>query len=319
MARGLAGPRMRAAGVQPVAQSEDATAIGLWEVLGALPRLAALLGRLKRDLQAHPKALVVTVDSPDLMLRFGRFAKRRGHRVVHWVAPQVWAWRPGRVHRLARACDTVLCLLPFEPPLLEPYVRAVFTGHPAAVGGGRGGVRPGTPTFALLPGSRPSEVRRTWPVLREVARELRQRHPMAGFLVPRAPSIARAALGGLDAIIVDDVSDIADADAAVVTSGTATLQVAALGVPMVVIYKVHPFTWAIARRLVRVPHLALPNLLSATPLVPEILQDLDPGRIADAVDAVRGQAQVPRSILASLDGSAAIERAADEVAPLLFS
>jgi len=317
VARGLAGPRMIAEGVHPVVRCEEATALGLWEVVGALPRLARVLQRLRADLSAHPRATVLTVDSPDLLLRLGAFARSRGHRVLHWVAPQVWAWRPGRVRRLARAVDEVLCLLPFEPDHLAPHVRAVFVGHPAAALRPRRAVRPGRPTFALAPGSRPGEIRRLWPVLRAVARRLRERHPAAGFVVPRAPSVPPAALGGLDAVFVDRMADVAGADAAVVASGTATLELAALGVPMVVVYRVHPVTHAIARRLVRVPYLALPNLLAGRARIPEFVQDLDPSAIAAAVDGVRDTVQVSSALIASLWGDEAIARVVDRVAAAL--
>jgi len=302
------------AGVEAVARSEEATALGLWEVLASVPRIVGVLRRLLRDLEAHPGALVLTIDSPELMLRLGAVAKRRGHRVVHWVAPQVWAWRRGRVRGLSRSVDEVLCLLPFEEAILAPHVPATFTGHPAAgIRLGRA-VRPGDPTFALVPGSRPSEVRRTWPLMREVARGLRRRHPVAGFVVVRAPTIPREMLGGLDAVLVDTMSDAVGADAALTASGTATLELGALGVPMVVVYRVHPITYALARRLVRVEHIALPNLLASRPLVPEFVQALDPVVIAEAVDRARGQERLPAELLASLGGESAIDRVADVVA-----
>lgn len=311
--RGLAGPALRAVGVEAVARSEDATAMGLVEVIGSLPRIAAVARRLRRDLVDRPPTAVLTVDSPEFSLRFGAFARGQGHPVVHWVAPQVWAWRAGRVRGLGRAADTVLCLFPFEPALLSGHVPAVFTGHPAVCVTPGVPLRPGEPTFALVPGSRSSEIRRHWPVLREVARRLRQRHPRAGFVVARAPGVARRDLGGLDATLVDGIEGVAAADAAVVASGTATLQLAALGVPMVVVYQVHPLTAVVARRLLRVPHVALPNVLAGETRVPEFLQHLDPLAIAAAVDGVRGQVQVPRALIDGLEGDRAVLRAADEV------
>lgn len=305
-------------GATVVARSEEATALGLWEVVSSLPRLLGVMHRLRRDLVARPPTAVLTVDSPDLSLRIGAFARSQGLSVVHWVAPQVWAWRPGRARRLARSADTVLCLLPFEPPLLSPHVRAVFTGHPAAALQPGRSIRPGSPTFGLVPGSRRGEVRRHWPVLQEVARRLRARHPTAGFVVPRAPSVAKEALSGVEATFVDTMGDLVGADAAVVASGTATVELAALRVPMVVIYRVHPFTYAIARRLVRVPHLALPNLIAGRQIIPEFVQDFRPEALAARVDDVRGTTQVPPSVLEALAGADAVKRAADELAPYLF-
>ncbi len=312
---GLAGPAMRSVGVRALARAEDATAIGLVEVVGSLPRLIALGLRLEAAIVASRPDVVVTIDSPELCLRLAARLRRRGVAVVHWVAPQVWAWRPDRVRHLGRAVDTVMCLLPFEPRWLDGHVRAVFVGHPAAaVVPDRSAPRPGTPTFALCPGSRASELARHWPVLRAVAQRLRGRFPRCGFVVPVAPTIDARALGGLDAELVASVSGVAQADAAVVASGTATLELAALGVPMVVIYQVHPLTWAIVRRWAQIAHVALPNVIAGAPLVPEILQDLDPDRIAGVAAGLVGSGvQVPASVLDTLQGARAIEHAADEV------
>ncbi|MEQ1500648.1 MAG: hypothetical protein ABMB14_00390 [Myxococcota bacterium] len=235
--------------------------------------------------------------------------------VVQWVAPQVWAWRPGRVDVVARSVDAVLCLLPFEPAWFEGRVRALFVGHPAAA------IRPGSapavgrPRIALCPGSRRSEVEALWPVLREVARRLRRVWPDVGFVAPRAPGVE---LGGLDVAYVDRMADVAGCDAAVVASGTATLELAALDVPMVVVYRVHPLTAAIARRMLTIDAIALPNVLAGRRIVPEHVQDLDPDQIAaDVVAWVGRRGQVPRALIASLCGATAIDAVADEVAAWL--
>ncbi len=291
--------------------------LGIAEVVASIPAVLARLDAMEAEVAAFRPDVVVTVDSPDLMLRLARRARRRGVPVVHWVSPQIWAWRRGRVRQIAGSVDTMMCLLPFEPPLYQGHVRAVFTGHPAAaIRPASDAPRPGSPTFALCPGSRPSEAAALWPALREVARQLRRRFPKAGFVVPRAPTIER--LTGLDAVHVDDLARCADADAAVVASGTATLELAALGVPMVAVYRVHPLTWAIGRHLVDLEHVALPNLRAGREVVPEVLQDLDPERIAEEVGALVGaRDQVPPEVIASLDGERAIARAASEVAAWL--
>ncbi|MBX2800959.1 MAG: lipid-A-disaccharide synthase [Myxococcales bacterium] len=312
--RGLLGPRMRATGAEQVAAAESATAMGLVEVLGAIPRLARLLGRLEADLAAERPDVVVTIDSPELLLRLAARAKRRGLATVHWVCPQLWAWRPARARRLGRQVDVLLCLLPFEPAWIPPPARAVFVGHPAAAVRAEPGTGSGRRIVALCPGSRPSEVARHWPVLREVARRLRERWASCDFVVPAAPTVDRGSLTGVDARIVPSLAQCAEACVAVVASGTATLELAALRVPMVVIYRVHPLTWPLARALVRVRHVALPNVLAGRQVVPEVLQDLDPDVIADHARRVAGQReQVPSDVLASLHGGAAVARAVDEV------
>jgi len=194
VARGLAGPAMREAGVQVFADACEATAAGLVEVLEAVPRIAGLLGRLERDAVAFAPDVVLTIDSPGLMLRLARRLRRRGMPVVHLVAPQVWAWRPGRVKRVGASVDALLCLFPHEPALFEGFCEAVSVGHPllgtlprSARGDRSESVR-STPTFALCPGSRPADIRIHWPVLREVGRLLRDAHPGCRLVVPRAPS-----------------------------------------------------------------------------------------------------------------------------------
>jgi lipid-A-disaccharide synthase len=310
---GMAGPAMRAAGVEAVARAEDAVGFGLVEVVGRVPRYLRLLDGLERALVASRADVVLTVDAPSLLLRFGRRARARDRAVVHWVAPQVWAWRARRVEALRRSVSALMCLLPFEPPWFAGSVRAVFVGHPAAaIVPVRAPLRPGTPTVGLCPGSRPGEVAALWPVLREVARRVREVHPAAGFVVPRAPG---ARLTGLDAVYVDTMAEVAGADAAVVASGTATLELAALDVPMVAVYRVHPLTAAVARRLLTIDAVALPNVLAGRRVVPEHLQDLDPAAIARDLLALIGvREQVPRDLIASLKGPTALDEAADEVA-----
>jgi lipid-A-disaccharide synthase len=318
-ARGLAGPRMRAYGVEAVARAEDVTAVGLVEALAALPRVWGVRRALLAELDRWKPDLVVTIDSPGLLLPFARAARKRGFKVAHWVSPQVWAWRPGRVRSVARSVDALMCLFPFEPALYAGTgLDVTFTGHPAV---DRQRQRPRTagngPSFALLPGSRPSEISALWPTFLEVAKRLRERFPECGFVVPVAPTVDRADLIGLDATFVDEVSAV-DADAALVCSGTATLEIAAARIPQVVVYRVHPLTWALGRLLVRgVRHLALPNVLAGREVVPERLQELDPAVLADDLAALLGekgrqQREDLAPILASLEPGAA-RRAADVV------
>jgi len=313
---GLAGPLMRHAGVRAVVNAEDATAFGLVEVVGQLPRLMRVERQLSAEIRTWKPDVVLTIDSPGLLLRVGRRAKAHGLPVIHWVCPQVWAWRPGRVDRMAASMHTLMCLLPFEAPLFDHTdVDAIFVGHPAA---DRETVEPPERlTFCLAPGSRPGEVRRLWPVCRRIAQRLRVRYPHCRFVVPVAPGVRRVDLGGLD---VEFTDGLVGAHAAVVASGTATLELATLGVPMVVIYQVHPLTWSIGRRLVTgVDHVALPNIIARRRIVPEVLQDLNPGQIADEMSALIGESgQRQRSELASiaqtLNGAGAISRAGQIVA-----
>jgi len=309
---------MRAAGVEAVARAEDLTTFGLVEAAVRAPGVARTLGRAVWTLARDQPSLLVTIDSPDMLLMLARVARALRVPAVHWVSPQVWAWRPGRVDRIASSVDALLCLLPFEPALYAGRVRAVFVGHPAASIAPDPVPARGTPRVALCPGSRASEIDRLWPVMKEVARRVRGRWPSAELVVPVAPTIDRRRLGGLDATFVEGIARVAGADAALTASGTATLELAALDIPQVVVYAVHPLTAAVARVLVRAPYAALPNLIAGRLLVPEHLQDLDPDRLFADLCAVMGRRdQVPRGLIDSLHGSAAIGRAADEIIPWL--
>ncbi len=249
--------------------------------------------------RAHRPRLLVTIDAPSFTLRLSRAL--RPLPAVHVVAPQVWAWRPGRATRLAEATDAVLCLLPFEPAWFAGQLRAVFVGHPAVDLHPRPqGPRP---AVALLPGSRPGEVRRLAPVLRQVAARLREREPGLGLLTVRAPGVPR--LDGLTE--VDDVTALAGVRGAVAASGTVTLQLMALGVPQVVVAATDPLSWALGPSLVRTPWVALPNVLAGAPVVAEHVQRLDP----DAIVRDLGYARPLPAV--DLCGSEAFARMADEV------
>jgi len=302
---------MRRIGVKPVAHAEEATAFGLVEVIGRVPGLIRLRHRLNRAIRTFAPDVVVTIDSPGLLLRVGRRARSEGYSVVHWGCPQVWAWRPGRVRKLSESMNALMCLLPFEPALFERVaLPAVFVGHPA--GAARPLPPPRRPTFILAPGSRPEEIRRHWPICRRVAQRLRIRHPTCQFVVPVAAGVRRSDLCGLDAAFT---AGWPAADAALVASGTATLELAARRIPMVAIYRVHPLTWAVARQLVTgVDHVALPNILAGRGVVPEVLQTLDPDSLADQMHALLGSAgELQRAdlgaVTAMLDGEGAIARA----------
>lgn len=322
--KGLAGPAMRERGVEAVARAEDVTAVGVVEAIAAAPRIWSVRRALEQVLDDWKPDLVVTIDSPGLLLGFARRARSKGFRVVHWVAPQVWAWRPGRVDAVANSVDALMCLFPFEPAWFEGRgVEVVCTGHPGVDRAVRKvGVREvygEAPVFGFAPGSRPSEVKALWPTFVAVAERLRARAPGCRFVVARAPTVDPAWLEGLDADLVEDLCIAGSAaDVFLACSGTVTLELAALGTPMAVVYRVHPLTWAVGRRLVTgVAHLALPNVLAGREIVPEILQDLDPDRLADVLwsllgDAGEQQRHDLREVVAPLGGGAA-KRAADVV------
>jgi lipid-A-disaccharide synthase len=293
---GVAGPKMIAAGCEAWAGSEELAVMGLTEVLRHLPRLLRLRGALRRRLLAAPPDVFVGIDSPEFNLRLARQLKAAGIPTVQYVSPQVWAWRQGRVRNIARACDLVLCLLPFETQFYADHgVRAVFVGHPLAdqipLPADRAGARralelPADATvIALLPGSRLFEVKLLGAPFAAAAAELAARRPAWRFVAPMASAAVRKAfereiaqVPHVPAIQLFDGQAqraLAACDAAIVASGTATLETLLTGRPMVAAYKMNATTAFLLRAmgLVKVRYFSQPNLLAGRALVPELLQE----------------------------------------------
>ena len=287
---GVGGERMGAEGLESLFPMSDLSVMGLVEVL---PRARRLLRRLRRTAAAaresRPDA-VVTIDSPGFNLRLARRLRGSGAPLVHYVAPSVWAWRPGRARAMAALYDRVLALLPFEPPFFERAgLKCVHVGHPAAEPEGpapdaaafraRHGIPPEAPLLAALPGSRGGEVRRLLPVYLAAIRLLRARVPGLRLVAATTPAVAGAAAAAAwpipPALVGDDEgrrAAFAAADAAIAASGTVTLELAAARTPMVVCYRVAPVTYAALRPLVKVDRYALANLVLGRRSVPELIQ-----------------------------------------------
>jgi lipid-A-disaccharide synthase len=290
---------MQEAGCEALFDSDALAVMGIAEVLGHLPRLLSIRRSLVRRWSAAPPDVLVGIDSPDFNLGLEKKLRRRGVTTVQYVSPSVWAWRPRRLKKIRKACDRVLCLFPFEKRFYdERGMDAVFVGHPRAESIPREpdadaarralGLPRGDSDgelVALLPGSRAGEVGRLAPHFVRTAEWLARRRPgirfVAGLASPRARSAFEAArqavapdlpvtlaAGGVDL-------PLAACDVALVASGTATLETALYGRPMVVAYRLSPTTLAIVRslNLIRVENFALPNLLAGRRLVPEFLQD----------------------------------------------
>lgn len=284
--RGLAGPALRAAGVEPVAQMEEVVAMGLVEVLRRLGPITAARQRLRAAIDEGADALLV-VDAPDLHLPLAQAARRRQLPAIGYVSPQVWAWRPGRVEGIAANLDGLLCLFSFEPDLYAEAARRHgcalrWVGHPLVDRvPRRGAVDPDH--YALLPGSRPQELARHLPIFLDVAARIGKARPGAHFSL-RVP--AGAALPPLPDKVrrVEALDALTTCRAALTKSGTITLELALMGVPMVVAHAVHPLTYAAGRLLVRgLSHIALPNILAGRTVVPERVQDLDPAALCALV------------------------------------
>ena len=293
---GIGGPRMRAAGLRPLADAEALGVTGILEVIGSFGRIWSAFRAVTAPLAnpAHRPDLVILVDYPDFNLRVARRAHRAGVPVLYYISPQVWAWRRGRVRQIARVVDRMLVILPFEEEFYRAAGVAVeFVGHPLLdmVRAGRNrdqtlrpiGIDPRRPVVALLPGSRRNEVRAHLPAMLGAFRLLRQEFRDLQAVLPLAPTLDRAEVeaevrrlalpADRPLVVAEDRYDlVAATDAAVVASGTATLETALLGVPMVIVYRVNPVTYVMARLLSRVPHIGMPNLIAGKRVVPELVQ-----------------------------------------------
>ncbi|RBM05320.1 lipid-A-disaccharide synthase [Novacetimonas cocois] len=290
---GVGGARMEAAGLQSEFPMRDLAVMGLVEVLPRLRFLSRRLDQAVAHIEAVRPDLIVTIDSPGFALRLLRRVASLSIPRVHYVAPQVWAWRERRVLKFPGLWERMLCLLPFEPGFFARHgVEGRFVGHPVVQSGAdqgdgaafcaRHGIAPDAPVLILMPGSRRSEAPRLLPVFGETLGILRTLCPDIVPVVPVAPVIADTIRKGvadwpIQPVIVTDLQEkhdaFAAAGAALTKSGTSTLELALAGVPMAVTYRVNTVTAAIARRLIRVPYVAMVNLLAGHRLVPELLQE----------------------------------------------
>lgn len=343
---GIGGPRMREQGVTSLFDLSELAVMGLLEVLPKILRLRRLLHDAAADVAARRPAVLVTIDSPGFTLRLLKMVGP-GVKRAHYVAPQVWAWREGRVKHFPGLWDRLLCLLPFEPAFFAKHgLPAVFVGHPVLESGAdRGdgarfraahGIAPEAPVLVLMPGSRRSEVGRLLPVLGEALGLLARDIPGLVAVVPVASAVAESVRTGAAAwavrpIVVSGIDEkhdaFAAAGAALTKSGTSTLELALAGVPMVVTYRVNRLTAMIARRLIKVRFAAMVNLLAGRELVPELIQeDCTPEKLAAAMGALLAdpaaamrQRDALREVVASLRPAAGLpsEAAAAEVLGVL--
>jgi lipid-A-disaccharide synthase len=289
---GCAGPRMEAAGVAPTVHASALSVVGLVEVVTHIPRIYGEFRKLVREAERRRPKLAILTDSPDFNLRLAARLKRMGIPVLYLVAPQVWAWREGRVRQMRRDIDHLLCIFPFEECWFQDRgVRATYVGHPLArlarpsctrdefrrrhdIGGGQHMV-------LLLPGSRVGEVSRHLPMLIDAASHLRKDGAEVVMALPgdfarrAGPEFFRERIpaGTIQVIEGETWNAIAAADLCLAASGTVTVEAAVLGAPMVTFYRVSPLSWKLGRGWVRVPFLTMVNLIAGRQIVPELMQD----------------------------------------------
>lgn len=341
---GSTGARMREAGVEPVVREDDLAITGLLEIGRALPRFIAAYRALVREAERRRPSAAVLVDWPDFNLRLARALRRRGVKVVYYISPQLWAWRSYRVRQLKRDVDLLLAILPFEPEWYarRGYGRVEFVGHPLA---GREGARygrdefcrrhrldPRRPLVALLPGSRRKEFERILPTMLAAAPLVLSESADAQFVVALASTRAREeaeslitskapTLAGRVRVARDETREaLAASDAAAVCSGTATLEAAIAGVPLVVVYKESFVNWNTLGRLISVEHYGLVNLVAGRRVAAELLQDdFTPESLArellkllDPEENARARTALRETVTRLGDGGASL-RAADAV------
>lgn len=307
---GLGGGRMRDAGVELLADLRDLAVMGLVEVLRHLPFFLELKKRVWRALEEERVDLVVPVDYPGFNLRLARHAHSRGIPVLYYIAPQVWAWHKSRVRDLARDTDAVAVVLPFEEEFFRRNGAPVsYVGHPLLdrepLRETRGewaaahGLDPARPILGLFPGSRAQEVRRHLALFAAAAARVVDRRPEVQPAVAVPPGLDPSAYAGARWPLVHDARGLlTHAAAALVKSGTTTLEAGIAGTPMVVAYRMNPLSYAVARRMVKVPHIALANLIAEERVAPEFVQDAaSPEALAGALLPLLDEASPERTAM----------------------
>ena len=311
----LGGARMEAAGATLRYRMDGLAAFGLVEVVTKLGAHWRLLQALRRDFAAHRYDLVILIDYPGFHLRVAEAARGAGTKVLWYIAPQLWAWRPERARRLAAAVDRLAVVLPFEQPFFGGLgVRSDYVGHPLVDRGpppGRADVRRrlGIPLEArvlgIFPGSRRQEVRRLWGPFRDAAVRLLREQRCQHVLVAGTAELDYPEPGPLQVLRGEPGAVLAASDAVLAKSGTTTLEAALADIPMVVAYKVHPVTYRMFQRLRTVRWVSLVNLVANREVVPELLQERAAAdALADALAPLLDRAD-PRTV-AQLEGLALV-------------
>ena len=334
---GMGGERMEALGLERVVKAEDVAVMGITEVILHMPRIYGEYRKLKRAIGERRPDLAVLIDFPDVNLRLAEEFHRLGIPVIFFVSPQLWAWKKGRIKRVQRFVDRMLVIFPFEEPFYrERGVDATYVGHPLADLGmpsisreefaAANGLEASKRWIGLLPGSRAKEIGLNLPEMLAAARVLLARNSGLEFLLPTAPTLAMGQVREVSEILTAHgaglpIEMVRDARAAlfhargsIVASGTATVEAALIGNPFVVVYRVSPATYWIAKQVVTVPHVAMVNLVAEKQLVPELIQDdFTAGRVVQELAPLLADGPARAEMMAGLAEVAAKLRARREV------
>jgi lipid-A-disaccharide synthase len=343
---GMGGPRMAEAGVEVIVDYHQVAVVGISEVLHKIPTVIGVQRKLARAAARRRASLAILVDSPGTHLGVARRLKQNGIRVGYFIGPQVWAWRAGRVRIIKRLVERIVVIFPFEEKTYQDAgVPVNFVGHPLVdvvrasmtrtEFAAHHGLDPGRPIVTLLPGSRRSEIAQHYPRIMEACEKLSREKPARGaiqFVLAAAPSLgpelfARYARPGVSVTRVEAATydALAAGDCAIVASGTATIEAALLGTPMVVVYRVSAASAFVLRRMVRSPFIAMVNLIAGRRVAPELIQDqFTPAAVEQEVHKLL-ESQAAREemkaglaeVRTKLGPGGAIERAADIFAGML--
>jgi lipid-A-disaccharide synthase len=347
---GVGGNRMRSAGCDTVVDAKDLSVVGITEILSHLPKIYALYRHLIDQADKRKPDLAIVIDSPAFNWRVARQMKKRGIRVVYYVAPQFWAWRQGRVRLLRKYVDKGLVIFPFEEQFYRDRgVDATFVGHPLADlpapainrrdYAAQFGLDPAKAWIAVMPGSRVKEVRLNLPTMLEAVHQLGRGYE---FLLPVAPTldggtmrslIERMGTGGVGITLVpESLYALFHSRAGIIASGTATVEAAMMGTPFVMVYRVSALTYFLGKPRVKVPHFAMVNLIAGKQVVPELVQhDFTPANVVARLQEIlpdgpgrsrmlEGLALVRNNLRGRDDGHGLPgSSAADRAAPIILS
>ena len=341
---GIGGEKLRSAGVEIVSDLSEMAVVGLTEVLSKLGFILGVRRKLKKILQEKHTDLLILIDYPDFNLSLAKEARKNGVKVFYYISPQVWAWRKGRIYKIAKLVDRMAVILPFEAAIYEGVKLDVsFVGHPLLDAIKKKytreealkkfDLREGTTTVGILPGSRDSEVKRLLPAMLKAAEILEDRLPSVQFVLPLAGTLDHDFVAGIVdqssanvKIIKDNVYDVIGlSDIAMVASGTATLETAFLGIPMIIVYKISTLSYLIGRAIINVDNIGLVNIIAGKTVVPELVQrDANPERMADEVyDILTSGARMDEmkkdliNVSKKLGGPGASKRAAELVCEMI--
>jgi len=339
---GMGGPQMRAAGVDVIADYKEVSVVGITEILSHLPSLIRAMRRLLAEAQRRKPPFAILTDFPGFHLRLARKLRPLGVRNIYYICPQFWAWRPWRVRVVRRRFAQALCIFPFEESFFgNAGVPTKFIGHPlvGAVNATQSredfcrqqNLDPRSPIVTILPGSRHAELAQHMPVIREACARIQQQRSAQFVVAAAAHSNLHDLQTGWNPALSFRITEgqtynaLAAADAAIVSSGTATIEAALLNVPMVVVYRVTPLTALLAKPLVRTPYFSMVNLIAERQVVPELIQkDFTPKKVAEEVFRLLKDSPAREALRAGLGDvrtrlgpPGAVDRAAESIAGLL--